>query len=372
MKKFLWILLIKILILNFSCGSRLIGTSIAQIISKVHIKNFECFDFIVVGSYQTKLLEIFNFVVKNKSYPLTISKYEGTPKSNFLNRSAVLFFDTVASYQDFHSKTIAGNAYPKSLHFLVYIGNVDDEKDFKISSIITEYFKDFSLLRHESFLIDGFDSVKLFTVNIFQKPDCNKWKIKEINRFSKAQKTWQRQDFFSPKFLNFDGCQMVIEAFQNQWLETIVVYDRLKKSGKKVLKEVQGYAPLFIEEMSKSLNFTYIFNPYSGSTRKYYNKSLECEFGMLVSSMRRLNSFKTNGVITYPHNTNDEIILISRFHPYTQLDKIILPFEYEIWVCFIGTILCALTIIVVVKFFKKEVQAFVFGLRIQNPIMNLL
>jgi len=58
--------------------------------------------------------------------------------------------------------------------------------------------------------------------------------------------------------------------------------------------------------------------------------------------------------------------------PYSDLEKMFMMFDWEVWVAIGSTLLMALVVIQIIKFMSKKVQNFVFGRNIKTPTMNMI
>lgn len=56
----------------------------------------------------------------------------------------------------------------------------------------------------------------------------------------------------------------------------------------------------------------------------------------------------------------------------TPLDKLLFPFTLIVWILLLSCILLAIVIIFAVEFHSNELQIFIFGFQVKNPILNLL
>jgi hypothetical protein len=94
------------------------------------------------------------------------------------------------------------------------------------------------------------------------------------------------------------------------------------------------------------------------------------DFEIHLNSLRYLQMHFKGYIMTAPVTAMDEIILISRSAPYTQFDKIFMPFEIEVWHWLIGTLTFFVVAICILKLTPKFVQEFVFGSRVWTPLLN--
>lgn len=347
-------------------STNLIPSAVSQVIRKFYNKRSERFDLIICDSQESELSEIVNRVARKNfdvAQALQIKKVRVNETRNRINQSAVLMFDSVESYQEFHKKVEITNEYWKEFHFLVYIHDFDQKRwEEKLS-------KDPSYIFHfESFLILNDDgSLRLTTFKMFEQSECRKWKKFEINSFSTTTRKWEGSEFFLEKFQNFNGCELNVGIMYPASPVTNADFDT---DGK--LVNLWGYGMMFEQEISKRLNYVSVYNPYNSNTGKSYNPTIEDDFLLIASAQRLLYDHKYFLHISHAFTTNEDLIFITKGELYSQFEKLFLPFEAEVWFWLSVTILAAILTIIAIKFTPKHVQRFVFGRGVETPLMNLL
>jgi hypothetical protein len=237
------------------------------------------------------------------------------------------------------------------------------------------------LFPHQTFLVkteNVKDSLSLITFEAFQQPNCRVWKLIEVNRYSRKRKTWKNKEFFIQKHKNFNGCKICVPVPVPQTLFKFSL-DENKK-----VNSIWGFSHSVLEALRTNQNFSYEYKIFHRSGLKGMISETTChpDFWINYTSIRTLGSERvfdeslrnqmTWDAITDGFTTMDEIILISRSPPYTQFEKIILPFEKEVWQWLIGTMVIAAVLIIVLKFMTKNIQSIVFGLEVQTPLLNLV
>jgi hypothetical protein len=218
------------------------------------------------------------------------------------------------------------------------------------------------------------DDIQLVTLRHHQQPNCNQITSKLVNRFRVNSRTWTNDTFFIDKSSNFNGCQFVVKVFHPSLPAVNVTFD-----ANGTLPTVTGYGPKLIEEISRSLNFSFIYNPHTmvkDSEGNYIGniyRNLNCDFDIIPSSMRRISAVKArNFITTHFFTTVDEIILISRYAPYSMFEKIFMPFEGEVWIWLGLSLLISVLVILVLAKSPKFIRDFVVGWKVQGPLMNLM
>jgi hypothetical protein len=185
-----------------------------------------------------------------------------------------------------------------------------------------------------------------------------------VNKFSKKLQKWQNEVFHIDKFNNFNGCELVVGVRHPQFNEIRADVD---ENGSFI--RYKGYGPLFNFEISKNLNYKYVYNFFNALKR---NISTDFDFQIFGTSWRAINLEKNHSFSTSQFTTIDDIILISRFKPHTPFEKIFLPFEVEVWYWLIGTLTVFAVAICIFKCTPTSVQKFVFGSKVTTPFLNML
>lgn len=291
----------------------------------------------------------------------------------------MFLFDTVESFTNF--PMILSNGYPKEFHFLVYI----DDFDHKLTKSMAEkesgenFSPPIRLFPHQTFLVktkNVKDSLSLITFEAFQQPNCRDWKPTEVNRYSRKKKSWKSKEYFIQKHKNFNGCRICVPVPVPQTLF------RFSLNENKKVNSIWGFSHSVLEALRTNQNFSYEYKIFHRSGLKGTITDTTChpDFWINYTSIRTLGSERVFDeslqikldAITDGFTTMDEIILISRSEPYTQFEKIILPFEKEVWHWLIATVAIAAMMILVLKFMKKNIQNLVFGSEVQTPLLNLM
>lgn len=300
-----------------------------------------------------------------------------------IDRSAILFFDTYKNSQDFHDRATIVNKYAHQFNFYSYVEDAEKAD----SNIVAKKFQA-GLVYYEHFLLhhttnDNEEVLTLITYSTFHQPKCRSIRKIEMNQFYKKSRKWKTRDFHREKFLNFNSCEMIIKVLHPQFPEFFVELD---ENGE---MKLQGYGPLFNDVISKRLNYTYVYQLYSvhknGSINqsvrptyfpaqgKLFNHVNGYDFEIHGTSFRRIFAKGLNqNVITFPHTTVDELFIISRSAPFSQFEKIFLPFESEVWHWLIASMAVAVFVIFIFQRTPKFVQKFVFGMSNQSPLLNLM
>lgn len=350
-------------------------SAISQVV-KNHFENrSEEFDFFILGNETESLDEIVGNILKEYNNPCKVMKIKSSANVINVNQSAFFLFKTADAYQSFQKSLNLGNEYPKKFNFLVYI-----EAEIAVSSLMIEKPFDSPIFLRSSFInnIIGSKTIHLSTFTTFQPRMCRTNLIFTFNFFSPQTKTWKTSIFFKEKFRNFNKCELTIAFF----LPQPFVFNEKEEKG---ISEISGYGKTFIDQIAKNLNFQFKFFPVNmkGKHTSLY-KAWGWDFFIYANSLLRIQSlsksgsfvakygFPTPGFSTHAFSTADYSVVISKFRPYTQFEKIFIPFENEVWYSLIGTLSIAIIVILTLKLFPKFVQNFTVGRNVKTPMLNLM
>lgn len=368
MKTFFFFLLLYDLSIQSFCDGKFVSLAIRKIISDFYLVKSDRFDVITHGSDVRQLNVIVNDLVRLKFdefFPFKLLQVCSGNETISVNQSSIMLFDTLVSYHDFHKRAVLGNSYPKQFNILVYIVDLDlkQSQSLRMNSKMFLY-ESFILHKHD------YDSLALVTFEIFQQPKCRVSKLSELNSFSRLKKNWIKREFFREKLKNFNGCEVHATVYYPTQPSAEVEFD-----GEGKMTGVWGYAVDVSKQIQKNLNFSLVFNGRSLFTRKYYNESMEEDYFIQRASLRKLHSlgkvFMDRYFVTQTFITVDDIILVSRSEPYTQFEKMFLPFEIEVWIWLIISLCIAVVVILVVKLTPLKIREFIFGRHVSSPILNL-
>lgn len=352
---------------------QIVYSAITQIVKNHFEKRSEEFDFYILGNETKSLDEIVGKVMKEYNNPCKVLNIKSSANVINVNQSAFFLFKTADAYQSFQKSLNLGNEYPKKLNFLIYI----EAEIAAVSSLVVEKPFDTPIFLKSSFIniIIGSKTINLSTFTIFQPRMCRINLFLTFNRFSPHTKSWSTSTYFIEKFKNFNGCELIVAFFHPQPIIFNVKED-------KVNTEISGYGKSFIDQIAKNLNFQFKFLPLN--IKGKYVSLHKSDFFIYANSLRRVHSLSKSGFFvvkygflapgfsTHAFSTVDYTVLISQFRPYTQFEKIFIPFENEVWFSLIVTLSIAIINILTLKLFPIFVQKFIFGGNVKTPMLNLM
>lgn len=368
--------LILVLNLFFNCFcivlshqiSSLLTPMLSQIVLEVFVNRSEEFDVLVFENETEYFREVVNKVIKKTEIPLKILKVQNPETIIKLNQSAILLFKTLNLFQVFLNSSLLYNEYPKSFHFIVYI---EDLVHFNWAIDTVSFF-----VMHSSFIYEALRNEIYYLVIVDSSLGafCREKEPVAINSFIKNTRKWYMPNFFRGEKNDFKGCELTIGIS----LPEPIIFDEGKVA-------IDGYGKIIIDEIAKSLNIQcYFYGINEHVKNRYGNVPDLWDVFILASSLRKTDRLKKSTTLfirqakkypahaTFPFTSVDTVVLISQPALYTQFEKNILPFQIEVWVLLISTLMFAAGVIAVMKFTPRSQQQFVFGSRVSTPGLNLL
>jgi hypothetical protein len=364
MKSFI-LLLLFIFQVNSNSQDMILATAISEVVKNYNERFCQVFDFIVFELTSMRTWRILSETVRLSELPTNVIKIPEKGDKIVVSHSAVLMFDSLQSFKLFNDRAKLVNAYGKHLEFIVYISDLPgsfDIKNFHTSLIIRSSF----------ILNNGFDDVSFGTFLYFEKSNCKTPVLSLVNEISRRDKKWIHSRFFVDKTANFNGCNLTIGYADDDSPFTTAIYG---DDGK--VEKMEGYAIGLTKAIGQSLNYESWYTPLTRNKEKkiYESKTnVKLTFIIRVSSMQKIYANHMQSyVVTHGFYSNDDIILVSRYKPYSMLEKIFVPFDDATWI-WLGSLLAIgfVVIVFVNKWAPKIVRFLVFGSKVTTPLLNFM
>ena len=214
------------------------------------------------------------------------------------------------------------------------------------TSDIVKIFKDGFKIDHINFLMHETDnSVDLVTSFMFTPQACKKLQFKTINRFDLRSLEWENSIFYPNKYENFYGCELIVAT------------------------SLDGFFP-FIYYNLLEMTFKEQLNAKLTRSTKDIDYCQDCD---LLSSSNAIQTLGYKiGYSSDPVTFNYYRILIGPGEPYTDLERMFMMFDFELWIAISVTFTVALIATLVVSFASRKIRNYIVGRYVQNPTMNLL
>lgn len=299
-----------------------------------------------------------DFLIRNSNLEISSFKIINSNEESLieLSESAVLIFNSVNDLEDFNEKVKLTNVLPAALRYFVYI---------KSGSLVNlSKLSDTQILQYQYFLINVEGSIKMMTFVWYTPNKCNSVQLIEVNNFDKSLMKWEKPNFTISKFRNFYGCQVVFGVFPDN---PAFSYDQMDNGT----IYYWGYNYQMIKGLTNILNYTFRLNPFLEDEGIFYFDNLTVDYLVRIAPIHVFVKNHHGYFLTQPYVFLNNLIAVPPGEPYTEYEKLLLPFDYDTWIVIACSFLVAFAVIFGINFMKLEVRNFVFGLNVTTPSLNV-
>lgn len=299
----------------------------AKDVSKVDVINYGKSDALIDG------------LLRNMPATITVKVSKGGknfPWKNQLNISSIALFDSAQNFNETVKKIKwLSNKRMRYRHLVQVPGlRVADVK---------EIIQNGSLIDQVSFLMNETEqSIDLVASFWFNPERCRSNHLVTINRFTRKTMRWENSNFYPKKYQNFHGCNLTVAK----------LYER-------------GLALEVIPELAEIHNFTVKYERIKITDEA---KMLQCDVVEKLTSFDGDKKFIQSAAYFIQGAT----YAVPPGELYTQLEKMFLMFDVEVWIGIGVTLSIGLCAIKVINLMPTKVQNFIFGWKIQTPTLNLV
>lgn len=206
------------------------------------------------------------------------------------------------------------------------------------------------------FIIQDENSFQLLTTIWNSIENCKETQLVVINTFKKSTSRWLSKKFNIEKFGNLHGCNLKVSClgFPN-------------KSPVNNLNELtfseQLHAKILIA-LAVNLNFTLTF---------HFDKreDIDINLGHYIS-LHEIISLPLYNKLSQPFLFRESLIAIPVGEEYDGYEKLLLPFDNDVWFWIVMTFVITFVVIIVLSLLKSQIRNFIIGKDIQAPAMNVL
>ena len=344
-----FVIVLSTILVNLASGRKkyfVVPYAINAIIEE-HFVNLETYpgrvDIFFIGKYNFEFSEFMNKLLKIKSAntKVTISKTELNKiySNKQLGDSSIVVFDSVEKFVKNASTLIWTSNKRYRNHQLVYVPGLT-------TSDIVKTFQNGYLIDHVNFLMHETDnSIELVTAYMFTPQACKKLQLKTINRFDLQTLEWDNSIFYPNKYENFYGCELIVTKNSDNFFG-FIYYNLLEMT--------------FKEQLNAKL------------THSSYD-TWDCERCDLISYETSLlfDEFVA-GVVSDAVSFHSFRILIGPGEPYTDLERMFMMFDFQLWVAIAVTFFIALIATLALSFTSRKFRNIIVGRYNQNPTVNLI
>lgn len=346
-----------------------LSSAINEIIQNVFVEKF--YDVNIVratddingaGDLITAILQL-----NNCGFGVRLDNYRNIQDiKNRKKRNNVIILDNTESFEIF-DKNFSPDVFKFHDFYLFVLLNGEIEG---IQKIFAKFWDKHISNVNAIFLDKSIVVVKSFLP--FEGHSCDDTSSKLIDTFRNGSFE-KGVDFAYPKkFENLLNCPITVATFE----------DPLSVIKKPNSTDVSGFDIELLQELAKTLNFKIKLNfttglsPYGvihengtvdGALGEVVNKRAGIAIGSLYLLSNRLKVV-TNSVVYY---SMPEIFVISPAKKFSGFEKLLQPFDVLVWMLVISTLSVATTVILAIKMQFQKVQSFVFGRKVNQPLVNL-
>lgn len=188
-------------------------------------------------------------------------------------------------------------------------------------------------------------SIDLATAFMYTEDKCGENQVRTINRFSVRTGEWENSNFYPDKYRDFHGCPLE------------VIY-------------TENYSPMMeykvFDELAAYMNFRVVRMKVADKTFH------EQKFDKLFFGIAAHHDFHQYFVVSNSIYMDEMTIMVPAGEPLTDLEKMFVMFDDEIWIAIGSTFTGALVTIQVINQCHAKVQDFVYGWRIRTPTLNVI
>jgi hypothetical protein len=324
-----------IFILIYRVSGQLVLPAINGILQEYFASNSPKIDVVWASDDTSKLSEeLVDGILseKNDLFTFKVSKFDKMFELR-LNKSSIVIFDCGESFQRMAYKILIQTDPTIPYKHLFYFPNA------QISDL--QYVRTQFSIENVNFLMNESEkSIEIVTGYIFSPQECRVNQFVSINQFEKSSMEWETSNFYPDKYRNLHWCELTYNSkSQQSWRRKVLwIYANLVRAN-------------LVDKASE---------------RVYTDLPWTAEF--FSTQNQKLN----NTLIGYTYNIGKWVIYIPPGDLYTNLEKMLAPFQLEVWIGIAVTLSIILVAIQVVKCFGSKVKKFVFGSTIQTPTLNML
>lgn len=363
-----------LLFANYCCAKYFPSIALSDLIETFYVQKDIKFDVIVIGAISFKSSKIINEIenYNHGRYSTDIINFKENvlhqKKRLKIDQSAIIFVKTIKNARLIFSHFILNNNFFRKLRFIFCIEDIKNERDLmKImkdsENYRTLFFNEEGILLHFSyFLVESRREVRLISVEWFTQYHCNELQLITLDSFIKASHTWINGLKIQEKFKRYHGC-LIIFLLEMTELAFINPVD-----GREM-----GLLIDFYNAAAKIGNFSTYF--------QFIRITLEGRSSMMSRHNRTLSplvySYISSPILGQNHylTSFDEISYIFLLTPgekYTNWEKVLLPFDFETWICLLIIFGSGLITVSIINRMSKATRSLVYGEGVHFSTYNII
>lgn len=321
------------------------------ILSQYFADQSKTVDLISYGSEGGKSEKIINEIFLKSRGQVAIKVLSSDKR---LNTSSILTFDSIQNFIESAENMNWQTNINKRFKHLVHIPGAtftDIEK-----CIGKRNFDGFSIDSVDFLVNENEKSIELATVFMFTDKHCRRKQLKIINRFTKDTKSWEDSDFYPNKYRDFHNCTLEMASCSSKSF-----------TGTEI-------ASMIFEALAGELNYRLQKIVVSPKAFQSIISSQDAIVSYDFLDFERLSSITLvkKFCLSVPIHIERLAFSVPPGLPLTPLERILLPFQDEVWIAIVITLLIGLLSIQVINRCPEIIRNFVFGTNILSPTVNLM
>lgn len=320
-----------------------------------------CYIPLMVRNIRTLNVELFG----RKQY-FVDGRFE--PKNSIVTVSS---FEKLIAYLDMKSKKYRHDWSINYKAYLTYVHAFDSNLDFLWKIDLTE-----SRIREFYFIIEDEDFISLKTFVWFsQGHQCGAPRLMEVNSFSRKKNVWRNSEFNLKKFRNFYGCGIEVNQINSRSnVVTQAIYKLALQTKNRDLLRREFAKKNILDLLMNHLNFTKApKKPKIVAIGKPFFENFAVSWPLIDRiESRALNKTRMEHFYTQPLMFNGLCFGVPVGEPYNSYEKLVLPFDDEVWILIILTFIVTFIIIFLLKFMTFRIKDYVIGENVSSPAFNVI
>jgi ABC-type amino acid transport substrate-binding protein len=195
-----------------------------------------------------------------------------------------------------------------------------------------------------------------------------------LNQF--INKKFTKDLVIPAKLDNLHGCPIRVTGFQ----QSTAVMKKIHPNG---TVNYHGHEVSLMKTLAEKLNFTVVMrfrdgfeqwgNIYENGTStatlaELMNGQADIAIGDYFLKPTRIKFVDSSeSYLNYP-----VLLVVPRGEKLTSMEKLVRPFEQVVWILLLIAFAVGLLVIFVVNFMPKQIQSFIYGKNVKQPVMNML
>jgi hypothetical protein len=359
-------------ILKVKDGESQLSKSVRALIDKLIEMNHVVFDFIQIvdNEMDSELLDLQTEIYRKapRTIILRLDHFEHLKMPILrLRRIVFLYLESVEIFLKFRDGFVTNRFdFHGYFIFILYKGYTSD-----VQVIFDEMWK--KNIYNVYAVYENDHDIDLSTFRPFARK-CGEATASPFNKFVNG--TFVSQPIFYKKLINFNQCPLRVTTFEDPGCIMV----RNATDGK---QELYGHCIDHMNAMAQALNFKPVVDfitdlnswgqIYTNGSAKGLNRKLlygetDIAFGDLYLKEGRTKYFDA----TKGHTVAQMVFIIPQGQQLTAMEKLLQPFSMVVWILLLFTVTIGLVVIFVINHKLNQHKTFVFGTKVNSPVMNML